>query len=325
MKKFLSLFAAVLFVGSMMAANLLSIDFTQGQGDWTIDVKANPDQLEYIWTQDAQYGMKASAYVDGNHESEAWLISPAIDMSAVEKATLAFSHARKYGSLDQLSVKVSADGENWADLEVSEWPDGTSWTFVDATADLAAYVGQAAVKIAFVYTSSTTGGATWEIKTVSVNDGGVAPVVIEEITVGAAMALGNALPDNGYTDKKYTVMGYVISAKAHGEKYEGKQTFYMSDDVTAERGEFTAYNCAVAAPGVEVGQFVKVTGKIQKYVYQQSGDVTIEITGGDVEIVWGAAIENVELTEKAQKVMVDGVLYIVRDGKMFDVRGAQVR
>ncbi len=36
-------------------------------------------------------------------------------------------------------------------------------------------------------------------------------------------------------------------------------------------------------------------------------------------------IENVVLTEKAQKVFVDGVMYIVRDNKMFDVRGAQVR
>ena len=36
-------------------------------------------------------------------------------------------------------------------------------------------------------------------------------------------------------------------------------------------------------------------------------------------------IENVVLTEKAKKVIVDGVMYIVRDGKMFNVQGAQVR
>ena len=36
-------------------------------------------------------------------------------------------------------------------------------------------------------------------------------------------------------------------------------------------------------------------------------------------------IENVVLTEKAHKVVVDGVLYIVRDNKMFNVQGAQVR
>lgn len=36
-------------------------------------------------------------------------------------------------------------------------------------------------------------------------------------------------------------------------------------------------------------------------------------------------IENITLTEKAQKVMVDGVIYIVRDGKMFNAQGTQVR
>ena len=37
------------------------------------------------------------------------------------------------------------------------------------------------------------------------------------------------------------------------------------------------------------------------------------------------SIENIELTEQAQKVVVDGVIYIVRDGKMFNAQGAQVR
>ena len=36
-------------------------------------------------------------------------------------------------------------------------------------------------------------------------------------------------------------------------------------------------------------------------------------------------IENVVLTEKAHKVMVDGVMYIIRDNKMFNVQGTQVR
>ena len=38
-----------------------------------------------------------------------------------------------------------------------------------------------------------------------------------------------------------------------------------------------------------------------------------------------AGIEHIVLTEKAQKVIVDGVIYIVRDGKLFNLQGAQVR
>jgi hypothetical protein len=36
-------------------------------------------------------------------------------------------------------------------------------------------------------------------------------------------------------------------------------------------------------------------------------------------------IENIVLTEKAQKVVVDGVIYIIRNNKMFNLQGAQVR
>lgn len=36
-------------------------------------------------------------------------------------------------------------------------------------------------------------------------------------------------------------------------------------------------------------------------------------------------IESIVLTEKAQKVMVDGVVYVIRDGKMYNAVGTQVR
>ena len=37
------------------------------------------------------------------------------------------------------------------------------------------------------------------------------------------------------------------------------------------------------------------------------------------------SIETITLTEEAQKVIIDGVLYIIRDNKMFNVQGTQVR
>jgi hypothetical protein len=54
--------------------------------------------------------------------------------------------------------------------------------------------------------------------------------------------------------------------------------------------------------------------------------IELDLSGEDYG--WKAnveGIENITLTEKAQKVVVDGVLYIVRDNKMFNVQGAQVR
>ena len=55
----------------------------------------------------------------------------------------------------------------------------------------------------------------------------------------------------------------------------------------------------------------------------------IELDMSDANMFqWSVAeqgIENVVLTEKAQKVVVDGVIYIIRDNKMFNLQGAQVR
>ncbi|MBQ9602480.1 MAG: choice-of-anchor J domain-containing protein [Paludibacteraceae bacterium] len=207
MKKFFSLIAAVLFAGSMMAESLLSIDFTQGQGEWTIDNK-ELGGLEFVWAQTSQYGMKATGYVGGNHATEAWLVSPAFDLSGVEAAKLSFSHARRYGSNDQLSVRAKAGESEWSVLEVSAWPDGSNWNYIDATADLAAFVGKADVQVAFVYTSTTEGGATWEIKTVSVTDGDAPEPPAEE---GDAIFTGNDFMGQGTSNT-----GSLVTATKNG-------------------------------------------------------------------------------------------------------------
>lgn len=61
----------------------------------------------------------------------------------------------------------------------------------------------------------------------------------------------------------------------------------------------------------------------------EEGNRTIELDFSDADNYrWTVAeqdIENITLTEKAQKVMIDGVMYIIRDNKMFNVQGTQVR
>ena len=72
---------------------------------------------------------------------------------------------------------------------------------------------------------------------------------------------------------------------------------------------------------------VIVTAKISHYWGDgDNGEYhTYEISKGKLKHAFPEGIENVVLTEKAQKVVVDGVIYIVRDGKMFNLQGAQVR
>lgn len=146
-------------------------------------------------------------------------------------------------------------------------------------------------------------------------------VVLDTLTVAEAVEIGMALEDGAKTEKDYVVAGYVVAAYEPNEGYTD-QTWFMADERGAY-GEFEAYRCTPDSL-VVVDDFVYVKGKIQKYVKDEK--VQIEIGNGTA--THGEApqgIENVQLTNEAQKVMVDGVMYIVRDGKMFNVQGAQVR
>ena len=141
------------------------------QGDFVVEDKQLPEELNYIWTWSGSYGMKASAFLSNtNYASESWLISPVIDLSQLTSATLTFQQAGNFFSDMQAdcSVLVSTDRQDWTPLTVEGWPEGNSWTFYDSTADLSAYAGQSQVYIAFRYTSSDMKAGTWEVRNVVV-------------------------------------------------------------------------------------------------------------------------------------------------------------
>lgn len=145
-------------------------------------------------------------------------------------------------------------------------------------------------------------------------------VTIDTVNVAEAVEIGMALADNAKTDKEYVVEGYAVQAYAPNEGYTD-QTWFMADEAGAY-GTFEAYRCTPDYL-VENDQYVYVKGKIQKYV--KDNKVQIEIGNGTATHKYAQGIENVTMTEKAQKVVVDGVVYVVRDGKMFNLQGAQVR
>lgn len=150
---------------------IFSESFANGQGDFAIMDLNLPDALSYVWNHDSNYScMKASAYLSGqNYAAESWLVSPAIDLSGVNTATLKFDQAVNYGSPDALSIWVSTNyngdiaAATWTQLSVSSWPAGNNWTFISSTADLSNFIGQT-VTIAFKYTSTNSASATWEVK-----------------------------------------------------------------------------------------------------------------------------------------------------------------
>ena len=150
---------------------IFSENFGSGQGNFTIQDVTLPEELTYVWQHDANYScMKASAYVGQAYAAESWLVSPAIDLSGVSSATLKFDQAVNYASPQgALTVMVSTDFRDdvlqatWTELNLSQWPAGSNWTFINSTADLSQYAGQT-VTIAFKYTSTSSSSATWEVK-----------------------------------------------------------------------------------------------------------------------------------------------------------------
>ena len=88
---------------------------------------------------------------------------------------------------------------------------------------------------------------------------------------------------------------------------------------TETEGDLYIDNVKIAAPAA-AHQQVRIYGWVGK---DTDGDA--RILNGDAVIIWGEGIEQIVLTEKAQKVVVDGAIYIIRDNKLYNLQGAQVR
>lgn len=157
--------------------SIFSEPFDTSQGDFEI-VDVNLGGLSYVWAFSAQYTcMKASAYSNQHaYESESWLISPAIDLSAVGSAKLSFSHACKYETNPQQEMTVWLTSDYTGDVATTEWNQvplteyGSNFNFVNSGAiDLSQYVG-GNVYVAFKYISTSSNAATWEIRNVLVKE-----------------------------------------------------------------------------------------------------------------------------------------------------------
>ena len=70
-----------------------------------------------------------------------------------------------------------------------------------------------------------------------------------------------------------------------------------------------------------------VTGKIQHYYGEgDKGEYhNYEIANGALVHAEVDGVENIALGVEAQKVMMEGVVYIVRDNKLFNLQGVQIR
>lgn len=138
-----------------------------------------------------------------------------------------------------------------------------------------------------------------------------------EVSVTEAIAAGLELPVGGKSDRIYAVTGFVNFVAE--DFADGFESFFLAEAPDSEVSSFFA-SAASIDRAVEVGHKVAVIGRLEN----PDGE-TVTIDHGKAVYIPGEGIENIVLTEKVQKVVVDGMIYIVRDGKMFNLQGAQVR
>jgi len=151
---------------------------------------------------------------------------------------------------------------------------------------------------------------------------------VDTLTVAQALEVAQGL-EVGATQKA-VVVAYVAKVRiAYSEEY-GNITVYLTDDATATYGELQAYRAKCSAEdGAALAEhdLVLVEGNLT-HTQNEAGDKDYYefASGAQLKLLEKAqGIENVVLTEQVQKVVVDGVIYIVRDNKMFNLQGVQVR
>lgn len=159
---------------------LFSETFAKGQGNFTIvNEKDLPEGVKNVWVHNAKYKqMKASAFANSKRiETDSWLISPAIDLSKLTKATLTFTQVANYFNSvnSEIFIKISTNynsgkpsAATWETLTADKTPTGKNWEKVETTIDLSKYAGKKNIRIAFQYTSSTTSAGTWQIQNIVV-------------------------------------------------------------------------------------------------------------------------------------------------------------
>ena len=168
----------------------------------------------------------------------------------------------------------------------------------------------------------------YQDKTMEIKGGTV--VILEEavpveMTFAEALEALNAIKDPN--DGKTNYGGYVkfvAYATSDYEAEDGKQTVWLAADKDAEKGDIQAFKLAVteAAPK---GAKLEVIGTLAKYMKAGADAATLEVVEGSITILEKPmSIENTAVSVKAQKVMENGQLFIIRNGVKYNAAGAVV-
>lgn len=154
--------------------NIYQATFTANDGGCKESIVSNSSPYDNIWTRDAKYGWKATAYNSNNksnHAAEATLTLPEVDLTGYDDAKLTINQAINFAkgkALDYLKVELKSVDTSDGTVEETQLtdfdvPSKDSWTYYDYTLDLSHFVGTKAT-ISFRYKSDKEICCFWEIK-----------------------------------------------------------------------------------------------------------------------------------------------------------------
>ena len=286
----------------------------------TYTIRGYVTEIKYTWSE--KYGT-ATFWIadtkDGGQVLQAYSCAPLTDADkvfAVGDYVELVGKLKKYNTTNEVekgtyTVITAADGgETPEEPEEPETPVEPGETTIEIPAEAAA----------------------WDIPA-------------EAIDVLQARAICAALQPGQNTGKKYYVMGYVkrLSSK-HAEaveKYKNAR-FYMENVKGGNSDEeFVAFQVKGIDGGditnpdvVAAGDFVIVYGELTHFKYDANSDSDYETVGGGKAYIWKSTnplladtesgVEDVIVKEKMTKVIKNGQMYIIRDGKAYNVLGAQL-
>ena len=263
---------------------------TSGSGAWIIDFKT----------------AKATGY-DGSSKTTTagtyFLISPAIELSNVSNAHVAYEYILRYNKGDENQQALissdyidDANKATWTVLK-KKHNEGSDWnTFSNEDITVpTAFLGKV-VRIAFVYNTNASSGSTWEVKNFSIKEGSgneaadgsaygnsetPTPTPGEGTGTGtltdpynavAATNVATSLGAGNTSSESYYIKGKVSDIKFTFDAEHGTATFFISDDGSTTN-QFQVYSTyylgnrswTTGDTQIQLGDEVIIYGQLTNY------------------------------------------------------------
>lgn len=236
-----------------------------GAANWAVSNTGSP----------TDYYVKATGYnstTAANENAEIWFISPVINLSTATNPMLNFNNAKNYTGAP-IGVKVSTNytsgapsGATWTDITSSCALSTGGFAFVNSgNVSLSTYNGSAAVRVAFVYSSTTTAAATWELDDIQILENGVTapPMSIAQVQATTGGDLSN-------------MAGQLVTVGGRVSAFKVGSGFWIQDGTSGFSGIYV-YDFGNNA--VALGDSVLVSGSVVEYAPGASTEKTTQISG----------------------------------------------